>query len=74
MIKLVDVIRILVKPKVWVNQNLVGAPLGDDVEIDCFIEAYPRSITYWQKTNEGKEIILMNGYGLNIHQTSYQIS
>ena len=51
----------LVKPKVWVNNQLVGAPLGDDVQIECLIEAFPRSITYWQRTSEGREIILMNG-------------
>ena len=54
---------ISVKPKVWVDNQLVGAPLGDDVQIECLIEAFPRSIKYWQKTSEaeGRDIILMNG-------------
>ena len=53
-----------VKPKVIVNNNLVGATLGDDVEIECLIEAYPQSITYWKRTSGGSEIILMDGYVL----------
>ena len=54
---------ISVKPKVWVDNQLVGAPLGDDVQSECLIEAFPRSIKYWQKTSEaeGRDIILMNG-------------
>ena len=51
-----------VRPKVWVYNQLVGAPLGHDVTIECVIEAYPKSITYWQKTEGGKEKIIMNGY------------
>ena len=43
------------------DNQLVGAPLGHTVEIECLIEASPRSITYWQKTAAGQEIILMNG-------------
>eukprot|EP00090_Calanus_glacialis_P001506 TRINITY_DN11080_c0_g1_i1.p1 TRINITY_DN11080_c0_g1~~TRINITY_DN11080_c0_g1_i1.p1 ORF type:complete len:435 (+),score=83.57 TRINITY_DN11080_c0_g1_i1:319-1623(+) len=57
------VLNVHFKPKVWVDNQLVGAPLGDDVQIECLIEAFPRSITYWQKTSEaeGRDIILMNG-------------
>ena len=53
---------ISVKPKAWVHNQLVGAPLGHDVTIECVIEAFPKAITYWQKTKEGKEKIIMNGY------------
>ena len=53
---------ISVKPKAWVHNQLVGAPLGHDVTIECVIEAFPKAITYWQKTTEGKEKIIMNGY------------
>jgi len=55
------ILNVHFKPKVWVDNQLVGAPLGVDVQIECLIEAYPRSITYWQKTSAGREIILMNG-------------
>ena len=50
-----------VAPQVSVDSQLVGAPLGDHVEVECLIEASPRSITYWQKT--GQQTPLLNGSG-----------
>ena len=44
------------------NNNLVGAPLGDDVEIECLIEAFPESIIYWKRISAGSEIIVGLGY------------
>ena len=32
---------------ITVSNQLVGAPLGTDVTIDCQIEAHPRAINYW---------------------------
>ena len=60
---------ISVKPKAWVHNQLVGAPLGHDVTIECVIEAFPKAITYWQKTKNGKEKIIMNGYGKRIYNS-----
>lgn len=37
----------LVSPMIWVPNQLVGAPAGTDVTIDCHTEAYPRAISYW---------------------------
>ncbi|VVC43062.1 Immunoglobulin subtype,Immunoglobulin-like domain,Immunoglobulin-like fold,Immunoglobulin subtype [Cinara cedri] len=34
-------------PSLVVPNQLVGAPLGTDVTIDCLIEAYPKPINYW---------------------------
>ena len=53
--------NILVKPSAWVPNQLVGAPLGTDVTIECVIEAFPKAITYWQKALDNKEKIIMNG-------------
>ena len=53
--------QFLVKPSVWVPNQLVGAPLGTDVTIECVIEAFPKAITYWQKSQDGKEKIILNG-------------
>lgn len=36
-----------VSPSLVVTNQLVGAPLGTDVTIDCLIEAYPRPISFW---------------------------
>ena len=29
--------------------QLVGAPLGTDIKIECNVEASPKSINYWVK-------------------------
>ena len=50
-----------VPPRVWVDSQLVGAPLDHDLQVECFIEASPRSITYWLKT--GQTTPLMTGSG-----------
>ncbi|XP_046399099.1 lachesin-like isoform X3 [Ischnura elegans] len=34
-------------PMIWVPNQLVGAPAGTDVTIECHTEAYPRAISYW---------------------------
>ncbi|XP_073972764.1 lachesin-like isoform X1 [Rhodnius prolixus] len=34
-------------PMIWVPNQLVGAPAGTDVTIECNTEAYPRAISYW---------------------------
>ncbi|KAM7356647.1 dpr-interacting protein delta isoform 1-T1 [Cochliomyia hominivorax] len=34
-------------PMIWVPNQLVGAPAGTDVTIDCHTEAHPKAIIYW---------------------------
>ncbi|XP_030567062.1 protein CEPU-1 [Drosophila novamexicana] len=36
-------------PVIQVPNQLVGAPLGTDVQIECHVEASPKSINYWIK-------------------------
>ncbi|KAM7356648.1 dpr-interacting protein delta isoform 2-T2 [Cochliomyia hominivorax] len=36
-----------VSPMIWVPNQLVGAPAGTDVTIDCHTEAHPKAIIYW---------------------------
>lgn len=36
---------------IWVPNQLVGAPAGTNVTIDCHTEAYPRAISYWVYEN-----------------------
>lgn len=42
-------ISIAVPPMVWIPQQLVGTPVGYNVTLECFIEAYPISLNYWSK-------------------------
>lgn len=48
-----------VAPIIKVPNQLVGAPLGTDVQLECFVEAFPNTINYWIK-NRGE--MLLNGY------------
>lgn len=34
-------------PMIWVPNQLVGAPAGTNVTVDCHTEAFPRAISYW---------------------------
>ncbi|ENN78473.1 hypothetical protein D910_12565 [Dendroctonus ponderosae] len=43
-----------VHPVIHVPNQLVGAPLGTDVLLECFVEAFPKSINYWVR-NTGKQ-------------------
>jgi hypothetical protein len=36
-----------VHPVIQVPNQLVGAPLGTDVTLECYVEASPKSINYW---------------------------
>ncbi|XP_049766338.1 lachesin-like [Schistocerca cancellata] len=43
-------------PVVKVPNQLVGAPLGTDVQLECFVEAFPNTINYWVK-NRGEMLL-----------------
>ncbi|KFM65868.1 Kazal-type serine protease inhibitor domain-containing protein 1, partial [Stegodyphus mimosarum] len=43
---------------VWIPNQLVGAPIGTDVSLDCNLESYPQSVTYWNR--EGGTMVLTN--------------
>ncbi|CAG9816830.1 unnamed protein product [Phaedon cochleariae] len=36
-------------PMLWIPHQLVGAPVGYSVTLECFTEAYPSSLNYWTK-------------------------
>ncbi|XP_012217621.2 lachesin-like isoform X2 [Linepithema humile] len=57
-------------PMIFVPNQLVGAPTGTNVTIDCHTEAYPRAMSYWFL---GEEMILSNEkYTTNIMENSYR--
>ncbi|XP_075536559.1 neurotrimin-like isoform X1 [Dermacentor variabilis] len=45
--------RILLKvdfaPMIWQPNQLVGAPLGADVTLECNLETHPRGMTFWER-------------------------
>lgn len=57
---------------IFVPNQLVGAPLGTNVTIDCQTEAYPRAMNYWFL---GDEMILSNEkYSTTFMESSYRTS
>ncbi|KAG7201150.1 hypothetical protein KM043_003941 [Ampulex compressa] len=57
-------------PMIFVPNQLVGAPAGTNVTIDCQTEAYPRAMNYWYL---GEEMILSNDkYTASIMENSYR--
>lgn len=42
---------LLVHPEIVVTNQLVGAPFGTDVTIECNVQASPKPINYWIKDN-----------------------
>lgn len=47
-----------VQPTIVIPNQLVGSPLGKEVHLECYAEAYPKTINYWVK-NRGE--ILLEG-------------
>ncbi|XP_013135008.1 PREDICTED: lachesin-like [Papilio polytes] len=41
------VIKVHFHPVIQVPNQLVGAPLGTDVTLECYVESSPKSIVYW---------------------------
>lgn len=38
-----------VPPMIWIQNQLVGAAIGQKVTLECNSEAFPKSINYWMK-------------------------
>ncbi|KAA0203064.1 hypothetical protein HAZT_HAZT008003, partial [Hyalella azteca] len=43
-------------PQIHVPNQLVGVPTGDNVTIDCHVEAFPQVISYWVRD----KVMVMN--------------
>ncbi|KAK0171170.1 hypothetical protein PV328_008925, partial [Microctonus aethiopoides] len=48
-----------VSPMIWIQNQLVGARVGQSMTLECQSEAYPKSINYW--TKDKAEIIAQDG-------------
>ncbi|XP_059489055.1 lachesin-like isoform X2 [Neocloeon triangulifer] len=59
-------------PVIKVTNQLLGAPLGTDVNLDCFIEAFPNAINYWSK-NRGEMLMDGKRYVVDEIKKSYTI-
>ncbi|XP_035220289.1 lachesin-like [Stegodyphus dumicola] len=59
-------------PMIWIPNQLVGAPVGGKVTVDCHTEAYPKSINYWTK-EEGEMIIQSTKYDVVHKVNTYKV-
>ncbi|KAL5279047.1 LSAMP.2 family protein [Megaselia abdita] len=39
-------------PMIWIQNQLVGAAIGQTIALECQSEAFPKSINYWMKNRE----------------------
>lgn len=53
-----------VAPSVRAPSQLLGAPLGSDVQLNCQVEASPAPVSYWLKGGR-----LPPGFTGNMHNT-----
>ncbi|XP_025157832.1 lachesin isoform X1 [Harpegnathos saltator] len=64
-------------PVVKAPNQLLGAPLGTDVQMECYVEAFPNTINYWVKNqHEGTEDeMLLEGpkYRVREERTGYTV-
>ncbi|XP_047029468.1 limbic system-associated membrane protein [Helicoverpa armigera] len=60
-------------PTVKVPNQLLGAPLGTDVKLKCYVEAHPNTINYWIK-NRGEMLLDGPKYTITEEKVSYQVT
>ncbi|XP_030748054.1 lachesin-like [Sitophilus oryzae] len=60
-------------PVIHVPNQLVGAPLGTDVTLECYVEAFPKSINYWVRDTE-EMVISSNKYDVQtVSKSSFEV-
>ncbi|XP_065335016.1 lachesin-like isoform X2 [Cloeon dipterum] len=66
------ILNVNFSPVVKVPNQLLGAPLGTDVQLECYVEAFPNTINYWVK-NRGE--MLLNGpkYVITESKATYKV-
>lgn len=55
---------------IWVPNQLVGAPAGTEVTIDCHTESFPRAISYW--VHENVMLLPTRKYQTDLAENTYR--
>ncbi|XP_054014224.1 lachesin-like [Hylaeus anthracinus] len=56
-------------PVVKAPNQLLGAPLGTHVQLECYVEAFPNTINYWVKNRRGAEDeMLIEGHKYKVRE------
>ncbi|XP_076254300.1 lachesin-like isoform X2 [Rhynchophorus ferrugineus] len=59
-------------PLIKVPNQLLGAPLNTDVQLECYVEAYPNTINFWIK-NRGEMLLNGSKYTIREHRNGYKV-
>ncbi|GFG28149.1 hypothetical protein Cfor_08243, partial [Coptotermes formosanus] len=59
-------------PVVKVPNQLLGAPFGTNVSLECHVEAFPNTINYWVK-NRGEMLLHGTKHSIVENRTSYKV-
>lgn len=46
------IVIVSVPPMIWVQNQLVGAQEGQKLTLECYSEAFPKSINYWTRDQD----------------------
>ncbi|XP_030371805.1 lachesin, partial [Scaptodrosophila lebanonensis] len=67
-------------PMIWIQNQLVGAALAQNITLECQSEAYPKSINYWMKNDTiivpGERFVpetFESGYKITMRLTIYDV-
>ncbi|EDW03067.1 GH10697 [Drosophila grimshawi] len=67
-------------PMIWIQNQLIGAALGQNISLECQSEAYPKSINYWMKNDTiivpGERYVpetFESGYKITMRLTIYDV-
>uniref|UniRef100_A0A1A9W2W7 Ig-like domain-containing protein n=1 Tax=Glossina brevipalpis TaxID=37001 RepID=A0A1A9W2W7_9MUSC len=67
-------------PMIWIQNQLVGAAIGQNITLECQSEAFPKSINYWMKNDTiivpGERFIpetYENGYKITMRLTINEV-
>ncbi|XP_071449936.1 lachesin-like [Hetaerina americana] len=64
-------LRVQFPPMLWIQNQLEGAYLGQDVNLECHTEAYPNSINFWI-TERGDMIVSGDKYETIVVENKYK--
>ncbi|CAH0553574.1 unnamed protein product [Brassicogethes aeneus] len=59
-------------PVIKVPNQLLGAPLNTDVQLECYVEAFPNTINYWVK-NRGEMLLNGSKYTIREDRSGYKV-
>ncbi|XP_067127907.1 neurotrimin-like [Centruroides vittatus] len=59
-------------PMIWIPNQLIGAPSGSNITLECHTEAYPMSINYWTK-EDGDMLVTNDKYLAIIKDKTYKV-